>query len=62
MLVAGDTDHVRAIHAVQARGKRVAWCHLSTQRHTDQLAQVCQQSASSREKFLRTCALGCHAR
>jgi uncharacterized LabA/DUF88 family protein len=58
MLVAGDTDYVRAIHAVQARGKPVVWCHLPGQRHTDQLAQVCQEKRELTEKFLRTCSLG----
>lgn len=58
MLVAGDTDYVRAIHAVQARGKPVVWCHLPGQRHTDQLAQVCQEKRELTEKFLRTCVLG----
>lgn len=62
MLVAGDTDYVRAIRAVQARGKPVVWCHLSAQRHTDQLAQLCQQRRELTEKFLRTCALGHHVR
>lgn len=58
MLVAGDTDYVRAIRAVQARGKRVVWCHLPGQRHTDQLAQLCDEKRELTEKFLRTCALG----
>ena len=62
MLVAGDTDYVRAIRAVQARGKRVVWCHLPTQRHTDQLAQLCEEKRELTEKFLRTCALGVHVR
>jgi uncharacterized LabA/DUF88 family protein len=58
MLVAGDTDYVRAIRAVQSRGKPVVWCHLPGQRHTDQLAQICQEKRELTEKFLRTCALG----
>ena len=62
MLVAGDTDYVRAIQAVQARGKRVVWCHLPGQRHTNQLAQVCHEKRELTEKFLRTCALGGHTR
>lgn len=62
MLVAGDTDYVRAIHAVQARGKRVVWCHLATQRYTHQLAQLCDEKRELTEKFLRTCALGAHVR
>ena len=61
MLVAGDTDYVRAIHAVQARGKRVVWCHLPTQRYTHQLAQLCDEQRELTEKFLRTCALGTDA-
>ncbi|HEX8244303.1 MAG TPA: NYN domain-containing protein [Longimicrobium sp.] len=40
MLVAGDTDYVRAVTALQDRGKRLVWCHLPAQRWTDQLAQV----------------------
>lgn len=62
MLVAGDTDYVRAIHAVQARGKPVIWCHLPGQRHTDELAQVCQEKRELTEKFLRTCTLGVQGR
>ena len=62
MLVAGDTDYVRAIHAVQARGKPVVWCHLPGQRHTNLLAQVCQEKRELTEKFLRTCTLGGHTR
>jgi uncharacterized LabA/DUF88 family protein len=58
MLVAGDTDYVRAVSAVQARGKRVVWCHFPAQRHTDQLSQVCDERRELDEKFLRTCALG----
>lgn len=60
MLVAGDTDYVRAIRAVQARGKRVVWCHLPAQKHTNQLAQLCHERCELNEKFLRTCALGPH--
>ncbi|HYR08619.1 MAG TPA: NYN domain-containing protein [Longimicrobium sp.] len=62
MLVAGDTDYVRAIHAVQSRGKPVVWCHLPGQRRTDQLAQVCQEKRELTEKFLRTCTLGVDGR
>jgi uncharacterized LabA/DUF88 family protein len=58
MLVAGDTDYVRAIRAAQARGKRIVWCHLPAQKHTHQLAQLCDQRCELDEKFLRTCALG----
>lgn len=60
MLVAGDTDYVRAVRAVQARGKRVVWCHLPAQKHTDQLAQLCDERCELDEKFLRTCVLGRH--
>jgi uncharacterized LabA/DUF88 family protein len=62
MLVAGDTDYVRAIRAVQARGKRVVWCPLPGQRHTDQLAQLCEEKRELTEKFLRTCSLGVQGR
>lgn len=62
MLVAGDTDYVRAIHVVQSRGKPVVWCHLPGQRHTDLLAQVCQEKRELTGMFLRTCTLGGHAR
>jgi uncharacterized LabA/DUF88 family protein len=62
MLVAGDTDYVRAIRAVQARGKRVVWCHLPGQRHTHQLAQLCDEKRELTEKFLRTCSLGVNVR
>lgn len=58
MLVAGDTDYVRAIRAVQGRGKRVVWCYLPGQRHAHQLAQLCDEKRELTEKFLRTCALG----
>lgn len=57
MLVAGDTDYVRAVHAVQERGKRVVWCHLPSQRHTVRLAQICDECRELDGKFLRTCAL-----
>jgi uncharacterized LabA/DUF88 family protein len=57
MLVAGDTDYVRAIQAVQERGKTLVWCHLPSQRRTDQLAQICDECRELDEKFLRTCAL-----
>jgi uncharacterized LabA/DUF88 family protein len=62
MLVAGDTDYVRAIQAVQSRSKPVVWCHLPSQRHIHQLAQVCQEKRELTEKFLRTCTLGVHGR
>ena len=57
MLVAGDTDYVRAVTALQDRGKRLVWCHLPTQRWTDQLAQVSDAMIEMDPKFLRTCAL-----
>jgi len=57
MLVAGDTDYVRAVQAVQDRGKKLVWCHLPSQRGTDQLAQLCDTSMELDEKFLRTCSL-----
>lgn len=57
MLVAGDTDYVRAVRAVQERGKQLVWCHLPSQRGTHQLAQVCDMSRELDEKFLKTCAL-----
>jgi uncharacterized LabA/DUF88 family protein len=57
MLVAGDTDYVRAVRAVQERGKSLVWCHLPSQRGTDQLLQFCDSSIELDEKFLRTCAL-----
>lgn len=56
MLVAGDTDYVRAVRAVQARGKRVIWAHLPAQKGTDQLQQVCDEMRELDEKFLRTCS------
>lgn len=56
MLVAGDTDYVRAVRAVQGRGRRVMWCHLSEQKGTDQLEQVCDEMRELDEKFLRTCS------
>jgi uncharacterized LabA/DUF88 family protein len=58
MLVAGDTGYIRAVRAVQSRGKRVTWCHLPAQKHTEQLAQTCDSQCELDEKSLRTCALG----
>ncbi|MBB4638375.1 NYN domain-containing protein [Longimicrobium terrae] len=55
MLVAGDTDYVRAIHALKARGKRLVWCPLPGQRHTNLLSQVCDEQKELDERFLRTC-------
>jgi uncharacterized LabA/DUF88 family protein len=57
MLVAGDTDYVRAVQAVQAEGKKVVWCHLPSQRGTNQLAQLCDEALELNEKFLRTCRM-----
>ncbi|HEX6370270.1 MAG TPA: NYN domain-containing protein [Longimicrobium sp.] len=55
MLVAGDTDYVPAVEAVQATGRKVIWCHFPTQAHTDRLRQVCDGQVLLDEKFLRTC-------
>jgi uncharacterized LabA/DUF88 family protein len=55
MLVAGDTDYVRSIQAVQATGRSVTWCHFPSQAHTDRLRQVCDAQIVLDEKFLRTC-------
>lgn len=55
MLVAGDTDYVHAIEAVQATGRKVIWCHFPSQAHTDRLRQVCDEQVLLDEKFLRTC-------
>jgi uncharacterized LabA/DUF88 family protein len=57
MLVAGDTDYVRAAGAVQEEGKKVIWGHPPAQKHSDQLAQVCDELIELDEKFLRTCQL-----
>jgi uncharacterized LabA/DUF88 family protein len=58
MLVAADTDYVRAIQAVQARGKRVVWCYLPAQAHVARLANLCDERYALDDKFLRTCSLG----
>lgn len=58
MLVAGDTDYVRAVRAAQEEGKRVVWCHFASQRHSHQLQQVCDDSILLTEKFLRPCLSG----
>jgi uncharacterized LabA/DUF88 family protein len=55
MLVAGDTDYVHAVEAVQATGRKVIWCHFPAQAHTDRLRQVCDEQVVLDEKFLRTC-------
>jgi uncharacterized LabA/DUF88 family protein len=57
LLVAGDSDYVRAVRAVQHRGKELVWCHLPSQRHTHHLAQLCDRKVELDEKFLRTCAI-----
>lgn len=58
MLVAGDTDYARAIRAVQARGKRVVWCHLPAQAHIARLAELCDERFALDDRFLRACSLG----
>ena len=55
MLVAGDTDYVQAIKAVQATGRKVIWCHFPSQAHTDRLRQAADEQILLDEKFLRTC-------
>jgi uncharacterized LabA/DUF88 family protein len=55
MLVAGDTDYVHAIEAVQATGRKVIWCHFPSQAHTDRLRQICDEQLLLTDKFLRTC-------
>jgi uncharacterized LabA/DUF88 family protein len=55
MLIAGDTDYVRAIHAVKTRGKRLVWCPLPLQRHIPPLARICDEPRELDERFLRTC-------
>jgi uncharacterized LabA/DUF88 family protein len=55
VLVAGDTDYVRAIQAAQAIGRTVLWCHFPTQSFTDRLRQICDGQIVLDEKFLRTC-------
>ncbi|HEX8672376.1 MAG TPA: NYN domain-containing protein [Longimicrobium sp.] len=55
VLVAGDTDYVRAIQAAQATGREVLWCHFPAQSYTDRLRQVCDGEVLLDEKFLRTC-------
>jgi uncharacterized LabA/DUF88 family protein len=57
MLVAGDTDYVRAVHALKERGKRLIWCPLPAQRRIDQLAKIADGTMELDGKFLRTCAL-----
>ena len=57
MLVAGDTDYVRAVQALQERGKKLIWCPLPAQRRIDQLAKLADGTMELDGKFLRTCAL-----
>ena len=57
MLVAGDTDYVRAVQALQERGKKLIWCPLPAQRRIDQLAKLADETMELDGKFLRTCAL-----
>lgn len=60
MLVAGDTDYVRAVQALKERGKQLIWCPLPTQRRIDQLAKLADDTMELDAKFLRTCALPNH--
>ena len=55
VLVAGDTDYVRAVEAVQQTGRRVIWCHSPGQAHTDRLRQACDDQVVLTDKFLRAC-------
>lgn len=57
MLVAGDTDYVRAVQALKERGKQLIWCPLPTQRRLDQLSKLADDTMELDAKFLRTCAL-----
>ncbi|HEU0053553.1 MAG TPA: NYN domain-containing protein, partial [Longimicrobium sp.] len=57
MLVAGDTDYVRAVRAIQDRSKEMVWCPLPHQRHTDRLAQISDATLELDDTLLRTCAL-----
>jgi uncharacterized LabA/DUF88 family protein len=60
MLVAGDSDYVRAVQALQERGKKLVWCPLPAQRRIDQLAKLADGTMELDWKFLRTCALPPH--
>ncbi|HEY7771253.1 NYN domain-containing protein [Longimicrobium sp.] len=55
VLVAGDTDYVRAVEAVQQTGRKVIWCHFPGQAHTDRLRQACDDQVVLTDKFLRAC-------
>jgi len=57
MLVAGDSDYVRAAEALKDRGKQLVWCPLPAQRRVDQLARLADGTRELDLKFLRTCAL-----
>jgi uncharacterized LabA/DUF88 family protein len=57
MLVAGDSDYVRAAEALKDRGKQLVWCPLPAQRRIDQLAKLADGTKELDVKFLRTCAL-----
>ena len=57
MLVAGDSDYVRAAQALKDRGKQLVWCPLPAQRRIDQLARLADGTRELDLKFLRTCAL-----
>ena len=57
MLVAGDSDYVRAVQALQEQGKKLIWCRLPAQGRVDQLAKLADATLELDEKFLRTCAL-----
>jgi len=57
MLVAGDSDYVRAVQALQERGKKLVWCPLPAQRRVDQLARLADGTMELDLKFLRTCSL-----
>ncbi|HET7228602.1 MAG TPA: NYN domain-containing protein [Longimicrobium sp.] len=57
ILVAGDSDYVRAAEALRERGKELVWCPLPQQRRVDQLARLANRTIELDEKFLRTCAM-----
>lgn len=57
MLVAGDTDYVRAVQALPERGKTLIWCPLPAQRRIDQLAKLADSTMELDRKFLQSCAL-----
>jgi uncharacterized LabA/DUF88 family protein len=57
ILVAGDSDYVRAVTALREKGKELVWCPLPQQRRIDQLARLADRTIELNEKFLRTCSL-----